>query len=97
MYKSTSLEIDNRLVGSISSNGIKVTGKSFHFISRIIGSKEQRRNGVLISDAIEAIIKPVKLDPIVSNVNGRSQRFIGEKVVVTINPDTGNLIQANPR
>ena len=30
------------------------------------------------------------------NANGRSQTFIGNKIAVSINPDTGILIQTNP-
>ena len=97
LYKSISKEIDDRLVGTQTANGIKITGKSNHFISRVIGSVEQRRNGVSIDDIISALQNPEEIAPIRINKNGNSQKYKGINCMVTINPDTGNLIQVNPR
>ena len=96
LYKETSAEIDKMLVGSKTSNGFVITGKSNHFIARTIGSVKQRRNGVSVEEAFQVITSPIKVDPVCQNTNGRSQRFIGETAAVTINPDTGILIQSNP-
>ena len=96
LYKETGSDIDNLLVGKITSNGITITGKSNHFISRIIGSVEQRRNGVSIDEVLDALTQPEKVDSIRANENGKSQRFIGKTIAVTLNPDTGTLIQTNP-
>ena len=96
LYKETSTGINNALVGKITSNGITITEKSNHFIARTIGSAEQRRNGVSIAEALDTITHPERVDPIRINENGKSQRFIGKTAAVTINPDTGTLIQSNP-
>ena len=96
LYKETSTGINNALVGKITSNGITITGKSDHFIVRTIGSVEQRRNGVSVAEALDTITHPERVDPIRINENGKSQRFIGKTAAVTINPDTGTLIQSNP-
>ena len=96
LYKETSTGINSALVGKITSNGITITGKSDHFIARTIGSVEQRRNGVSIAEALDTITHPERVDPIRINENGKSQRFIGKTAAVTINPDTGTLIQSNP-
>lgn len=96
LYKETSTGINNALVGKVTSNGITITGKSDHFIARTIGSVEQRRNGVSIAEALDTLTHPEKVDPIRINENGKSQRFIGKTAAVTINPDTGTLIQSNP-
>lgn len=96
LFQSTSTEIDRVLVGITTSNGLQITGKSYHYIARTIGSVEQRRNGVQISDVLLALTKPIKIDPVVVNANGRSQRFKGRNCYVTINPDTCVLIQVNP-
>lgn len=96
LYKETSTGINNALVGKITSNGITITGKSDHFIARTIGSVEQRRNGVSVAEALDTITHPERVDPIRINENGKSQRFIGKTAAVTINPDTGTLIQSNP-
>lgn len=96
LYKSTSKEIDTVLVGKTASNGIVVSGKSNHFIARTIGSVEQKRNGVAPDDAFDAIVNPQNINPVKLSQNGNSQRFKGKKCYVTINPDTGMLIQTNP-
>ena len=96
LYKETSTGINSALVGKNTSNGITITGKSDHFIARTIGSVEQRRNGVSIAEALDTITHPERVDPIRINENGKSQRFIGKTAAVTINPDTGTLIQSNP-
>lgn len=97
LYMEISNEIDKSVVGLKTKNGIQIKGKSNHFISRTIGSVEQRRNGVPIKDIVSAIQNPEAIQPVRHNKNGNSQRFIGKKCMVTVNPDTGILIQVNPR
>ena len=97
LYQNISNAIDEKLVGITTANGIRITGKSNHFIARTIGSIEQRRNGVEISDSLRATIEPDKVFPVVTSKNGEnSQRFITANVAITVNPDTGLLIQVNP-
>jgi hypothetical protein len=96
LYKSKSAEIDRTLVGVVTSNGLTVTGKSNHYIARTIGSISQRRNGVDVPEAHTTIVNPIRIEPVKVAKNGRSQRFVGKSSAVTINPDTGVLIQVNP-
>lgn len=96
LYQDTSKQIDEVLVGKVTKNGLTITGKSNHYIARTIGSVEQRRSGVDVTDALQTLVDPVKIDPVISNPNGKSQRIIGNKSAVTVNPDTGKLIQVNP-
>ena len=97
LYKRISRDIDYYIVGIFTSNNIKITDKSNHFIARTIGSIEQKRSGATIADIVDALLKPVFIDDVRELKNGRSQRFISDKVLVTVNPDTGMLIQVNPR
>ena len=62
------------------------------------GYRSLARSGVEIEDIIEAVTNG-KPDVIRKNVNTgkNSQRFEGKNCIVSINPDTGNLIQCNPR
>lgn len=98
LYQETSREIEEKLVGLTTSNGIKTTGKSGHFIARVIGSIQQRRSGVDIQDIFSAltdknaVIFPVKVYP----SGNMSQKFRFGNVEVSVNPKTGNLIQTNP-
>lgn len=96
LYKKVSRKIDETLVGITTQNGITITGKSSHFIARTIGSVEQKRNGVLIEYSKRALEKPVKVKKIKFNKNGKSQKFEGNNCFVTVNPETGILIQTNP-
>ena len=95
LYQHKSNEIDQLLVGKVTANGIRITGKSKHCIVRLIGSVSQRRSGVNTFDMLDTICNPLRIDPVTYNSNGKSQRFIGRNAVVTINPDTGSIIQVN--
>lgn len=99
LYQETSREIDEKLVGLTTSNGIKITGKSIHFISRVIGSIEQRRSGVDIKTVSEALTDPNAIVyPVKTYRDGStSQKFRYSGVEVSVNPYTGNLIQTNPK
>lgn len=97
LYKNISVEMDEKLLGVVTSNGITITGKSNHSIARAIGSIEQRRNGVQVSDVLDALTsKETEVFPIKTMINGRSQKFRNNTVEVSVNPDTGNIIQVNP-
>jgi len=97
LYKRISKQIDENLVGITTANGIKITGKAIHSIARVIGSVEQRRNGVSIDDVLVALTsKNSEIYPIKTHNGVKSQKFKNNNVEVTINPDTGVIIQTNP-
>lgn len=97
LYRTISRQIDENLIGAVTPNGIKISNKSKHFIARVIGSVEQRRSGVLIQDIVQALKEPNKITPVKKLKNGSSQKFIlWRRIAVTINPDTGTLVQTNP-
>lgn len=98
LYKTISEQINNEIIGLTTSNGIKITGKSNHAIARIIGSVEQKRSGVQVTDILSALRSDKsEILPIRKRKNGRSQKFRNGNVEVSINPDTGNIIQVNPK
>jgi SPP1 gp7 family putative phage head morphogenesis protein len=97
LFERFSNEIDTRIVGTTTANGIEVKDKSYHFIARVIGSVEQKRNGVPIDSIISILQNPDKIGEVVERKNGFSQRFIKNGIgTVSINPKTGKLIQVNP-
>lgn len=97
LYQNISKEMDEKLVGIVTSNGITITGKSNHSIARVIGSVEQRRSGVSADDVLDTLTnKDAEILPVKELKNGKSQKFKNQKVEVSINPDTGNVIQVNP-
>ena len=89
--------MDEKILGVVTSNNLTITGKSNHSIARVIGSIEQKRNGVQVSDILDALInKDSEILPVREMKNGRSQKFRNKVVEVSVNPDTGNIIQVNP-
>lgn len=97
LYKDISKEMDEKILGVVTSNNLTITGKSNHSIARVIGSIEQKRNGVQVSDILDALInKDSEILPVREMKNGRSQKFRNKVVEVSVNPDTGNIIQVNP-
>lgn len=92
LYKSTAAEINKKIIGKYTSDGILIEKASSHFIARSIGSVEQRRNGVDIDDALKALTSPHKVKDF-----AQSRRYtINQICDVTVNPKTGMLIQVNP-
>lgn len=98
-YKKLHGRIEKELVGMKPSNGIKISGQSKHFIERVIGTKEdpkteRPRNGVEIEDIHYALlygeVRTRKRDP-------DSVKFVTDRCIVSINPNTGILIQCNPQ
>ena len=53
--KNISKQVDDKIVGVTTSNGIVISGKSNHYIARIIGSVEQKRNGVSVYDVLNVL------------------------------------------
>ena len=108
-YEALHNRVESELVGRKTSNGIQISGQAKHFIQRIIGTgadpiktdatgKPVRRSGVefdAIADALfNGAVRPVKTDP---KTNKRSQKFHNDACEVSVNPDTGTLIQCNPK
>ena len=66
--------------------------ESAHYLGEIIKGLE----GIEIEDVISALTDPEKITE-KEGSEGKSRKYIGENVEVTLNPDTGNLIQTNPK
>lgn len=94
--------IQNNVVGITTSDGIKIISQSDHFIERVLGTTvkegqtEVKREGVQIDDIVDTLLKPVAIKE-KQVKRGISRKYIGSKIEVTVNPETGNLIQTNPR
>ena len=108
-YERLHGRIQNEIVGRTTANGVLITGQRDHFMQRVIGTmvdpkklKEDlqvvRRSGVSVDDIKDALFAPESVDSPAVRENGkRSVRYIGKNCVVTVNPDTGELIQTNLR
>ncbi len=96
LYHTVRNVIKKKLVGKTTTNGIKITDVSNHFVARVIGSTEQRRDGVTISNIYKTVTTSKDIGDVKEGPNGKSQLFKGNRVAVSINPDTGMMIQVNP-
>lgn len=98
-YKKLYATVEKDVVGMKTSTGIEITGQSKHFMERVIGTKEdpkthRPRSGVSIEDIQDALlngeVKSRKRDP-------NSIKFVTDNCIVSVNPNTGILIQCNPQ
>lgn len=101
--------INNEIIGKTTSNGLLIKGQTRHFMQRLAGTmvdpkilKEQhrivRRSGVELEDVMEVLFEGTPRKPVLNPSTGKtSVLFIGKNCEVSINPDTGELIQCNPR
>lgn len=106
-YEELYNRIQTEIVGKKTPNGIKITGQAKHFMQRVIGTmvdpdklkndmKIIRRSGVEYENVFNALFRPLRIGPIITRKDGkRSMRLYGERCSVSINPDTGQLIQTN--
>lgn len=108
-YEALYNQIQTEIVGTTASNGVVITGQSQHFMQRVIGTMVDpqklrdnlqiiRRSGVDINNIKDTLYNPVEACPVrVSQSGKKSVKLNGKNCSVTINPDTGILIQTNPR
>lgn len=100
-YVKSYRRIQSELVGKETVNDIRITGQSIHFMERVLGTKEDPKNkrprsGVEV-DEIVACVTAGKLRRVKKDSEGRmSQLFYSESCAVSINPESGILVQCNP-
>ena len=101
-YKNQYMSVENKIVGTTTSNGIHITGQSKHFIERVIGTVKdpksgRPRSGVSVDDVADALQHPLEIKTKGNADNNTiSQKFIGTHATASVNPNTGILIQCNP-
>lgn len=101
-WQETDTRLKAAFIGQTAQNGVKVTSVGKHFVDRTIGTiylkdDNKKREGVLIKD-----IQKVVFNGIVGRTKkdsfGRNSTllYIDNVADVTINTETGVLIQCNP-
>lgn len=78
--------VRNKLVGSTTINGIEIKDVAEHFLARTA------ERVIPLDGAIEALTNPLHINPVAEDEKGKSQRFIGNRVTMNINPETGRII-----
>lgn len=101
-YQKIYDEINEKVVGAKTSEGTAVTRQSKHFMERVIGTMKdpktgRPRSGVSVEGIKDALEKPAKVFPVRTDPGGeKSQKYMGRNGTVSVDPDTGALIQCNP-
>ncbi len=82
-------------IGSITSNVPKTIRQNIIFTEHSLQRVIER--GVTREAIFDAIESPLKVSPVKFDSRGRpSQRFIGKKAEVVLNPETGGIVSVNP-
>ena len=106
-YSEYHIRIESELVGQTTSNGILIKGQSAHLLERVFGTMSDpahggvSRSGVEFRDIKDALLngepKPPKTEISKDGTEQTSQLFKSAKASVSINPNTGIIIQCQPR
>lgn len=104
-FKKIADEVEKKFVGMQASDGMEIKGYTAHFVDRVIGqqsadspARKGIRNGVKYADIEDALKNPRRISQIVEKDNGKKSKvYYGENASVSYNPDTGELIQVQPK
>lgn len=110
-FEKVSQEINEKLIGLTTVNGITIQGAKPHFIARVIGEtyyKDRYPNvnypqlknygyyePLNVDYIVECLIKGDVLKPKINSTGNFSQKIDINGLTVVINPETSILIQAN--
>ena len=100
-YRNKALEIERELVGIKAKDGTVIKNYSAHFVGRVIGesaaNSEYNRPGVEIADIKDALLGGELRKTQTDGKGKKSQLFVGQKCKVSLNTNTGNLVQTNAK
>lgn len=101
-YKEYHERIENEIIGITAADGTIVKSQSKHFLERVFGTISDpshggyKRSGVELDNVINCI-KNGKIIPPKDPSKTTSVVLATDKCLVSINPNTGNLIQTTPQ
>lgn len=98
-YRKKALEIEDKVIGITAKDGTVINDYSAHFISRAIGrsalNEHFNRPGVEVDDIKDVLING-EIGKSQTNSDGQTSKlFVSKKCKVSVNTDTGKLIQTN--
>ena len=102
LYYQGKEHLEKRFIGQTAINGIEIKSVSNHFVDRHFGTiyrkgpRDPKHEGVMIEE-LENVIQNAIFGDIKTDKKGRKSQkiYITGECDVTINPDTGELIQCN--
>lgn len=100
-YKKTAEDVQARVVGRITSDGVRIDSYATHFIDRVIGQTadphEGMREGATIEIVNDAMANPEKITERTLADGAVRRTYKGAGAFVTVSVRDNRLIQANPR
>ena len=99
-YISTAREIEKELIGLVTKDGVEIKHYTTHFVDRTIGqvaeSHPKKRLGVPVLNSKYALLNSE--DYKANTVNGALRKtYRSDKSLVTVETESGTLIQVNPK
>ena len=107
-YEKYYYRVQNELIGLTTKDGLTIQSQSDHFLERVFGTKadpqhdNKPRSGITLENAKDALLHSKRYPHYTKDEAGNrtldptSVSFRNEKCSVSVNPLTGNLINANP-
>ena len=102
LYKQGKQRLESRFIGQTTVSGTEVKSVSNHFLDRYFGtiyrksSRDPKHEGVSIEELEEVFYKGQSCGIKIDKKGRKSQKIFLKGVCdVTINPETGELIQCN--
>lgn len=101
-YLKSANEINKKIVGQTTSEGVVIESFTTHFVDRTIGQcadpHKGMRQGTAVDYSLDALLNPIKLGEIQYLSDGDiRQVYYGKKAKVVISLRDKKLIQANLR
>lgn len=102
VYEKIAEDAEKNIVDITTSEGVKISSFTTHFIDRVIGQTEEphdgMRQGTPIADVKDALENPIKLGKVVTMKDGDvRQMYIGKRASVVISITDKRVIQVTPR
>lgn len=100
-YRQTAIDVEDKIVGMTTSDGVQIQSYTMHFIDRVIGQTstphKDMRLGVPVADAYDALKHPddVSADYVIRSGDVR-RTYYGRRASVAISITDKRLIQTNP-
>ena len=102
VYEKVAADAEKNIVGITTSEGVKISSFTTHFIDRVIGQTEapheNMRQGTPIADVKDALKNPVRVGEEKTMKDGDvRQSYYGKKASVVISITDRRVIQATPQ
>ena len=100
VYKNTAQEVEDKVIGLKTFDGIPIESYTTHFINRVIGQTSTQHKGMRQGVPIEDVMKTLKAgraDPAFRLPDGDIRRqYFGDNCSVVISVKDNKIIQTNP-